>query len=54
VSSGERKRMWLNLGRVIAGRRCGRGVVGLDRMGSAEPVTVVGVVLAEDFWKGSP
>jgi hypothetical protein len=27
--------MWLNLGRVIAGRRCDWGVVGLDRVDPA-------------------
>ena len=32
--------MRLNLGRVIAGRRCGLGVVGFRRVGSAEPATV--------------
>src|SRR5689334_24154481 len=38
VSSGERKRRRLNLGRVRAGRCCGRGVVGRDRMGAAVSV----------------
>ena len=33
--------MRLNLGRVIAGRRCGSGVVGFRRAGSAELVTVL-------------
>ena len=53
VSSGERKRMWLNLSRVIAGGRCGVGVVGRDRVGSTD-LAMLCVVLAEDFWKGSP
>ena len=35
MSSGERKRRRLNLGRVEAGRRCGRGVVGRCRVSAA-------------------
>jgi hypothetical protein len=53
VSSGERKRMWLNLFRVIAGGRCGVGGVGRERVGSTDSAMLC-VVLAEDFWKGSP
>ncbi len=45
--------MGLNLGRVIAGRRCGLGVVGRGRSGTVI-LGMCGVVLAEDFWKGSP
>ncbi len=33
--------MRLNLGRVIAGRRCGWGVVGRGRVGSAGPARLV-------------
>ena len=37
MSSGERKRKRLNRVRVIAGRRCGGGVVGFRRVGAAVP-----------------
>ena len=41
MSSGERKRRRLNRVRVIAGRRCGCGVVGRDRMDPAGSVMLV-------------
>jgi len=37
-----------------AGRRCSVGVVGFGRRWTAVCLIVFCVVLAEDFWKGSP
>ena len=53
VSSGERKRRRLNRVRVIPGRVCVRGVVGMHCAGSASPALFC-VGVAEVDWNVLP